>query len=191
MWGREKHRAGRGLAGGPGLSARVTHGDRADDIHMWGAGSLLEPSRCNRVLCSPPALLFLPPKEGVQSCGLATPLPRASTCRSSFSGGIWNVCLRLSACTQSAVWGGDDQHTHKHPRSEDEDTEEPTSRRISGPHAPHSANEAGGQRDARTRRPLPFHRAGPHPEATPNWQRPCFVISGNHPSHSDPACSLC
>lgn len=53
----------------PGPSARVTHGYTANDIHMWGAWSLLELSS---LLPAPPPSSFL---QKAKSCGLATPLP--------------------------------------------------------------------------------------------------------------------
>ena len=87
-----------------------------------------EPSRAGLQLLSAllPTTPLFPPKEKVQSCGLADPLPGHSTCRSSFSGGIWSVCLHLCACTQNVVWGGVTTHAGA-PCPEDEAMEGPMS----------------------------------------------------------------
>lgn len=104
-----------------GLLAGGTHRDTANDLHTWGV-RLPE-------LRPPRPAPTLPPEEKAQSCGLATPRPRDGTCRSRFSGGIRNARLHRRACTPSVMWEGV-AGTHQGRRPEDEDMEEPMSRRI-------------------------------------------------------------
>jgi hypothetical protein len=93
-----------------GLLARVSRGDKANDAQMWVFRAFQ-----GRVaaIWSPPSSPFFSAEEKVQSCGLAALLPWASTCRSNFSRGIWNVCLRLVPAPQ--LWSVEGQPTCSRP----------------------------------------------------------------------------